>query len=617
MLHHQGGDNETAAALIAKAIEANPGVVDYHSNLGFVLRRLGHLDRARASLEQAIQVDPQFAEAHNNLGVIYLDLGRYDDAVDSHQKAIALNPSYPEAFNNLGNALHQTGRLDDAIEQFNKALALAPENADTLSNLGNTLQELGRLDDAVASYQKALALNPDHHEALYNLGLALSGLGQMDDALASFHQALAIKPDYVDSMSSILVTMPLMSNFSADEVFAEAKRTGAALEAPFKDHHRHHRHANDTDPDRILRIGYLSPNFSGHVLAPYMEPVLKAHRRDRMSVHVYAHVPRPDDTTARLKEMADHWTFVHGLNDQQLAAQIVADGIDILVDPMGHWAANRLPVFARRPAPVQVSYLCQGMTTGLSTMDYAIGDRWLNEGGAMQKYATEQVVELDGGLQVTTYEQQTAIGPVPSIANGFITFCSFNNPAKISDLSLRLWASVLDGSENSRLLIKGKWLSEPGKRAALLRRMQDHGIAASQLDLRDFVPGPDHLSVHNETDIALDTAPFTGGRTTLDALWMGVPVVTLVGDTVSGRYSYTHLGRVGAGELAARSEEEYREIAIALAGDAERLNHYRQTLRQDLQASSLFDADRHVDELEGAFRVMWRRWCDGLAPKSF
>ncbi|MDA1089550.1 MAG: tetratricopeptide repeat protein [Proteobacteria bacterium] len=616
MLHHQIGDNDGAARLISKAIEANPGVVDYHSNLGFVLRRMGRLQDARASLEKATQVDPQFAEAHNNLGAVYLDLGQFEGAIASHQKAIDLNPKYPEALNNLGNALYKVGRSNDAVDQFNKAISLNPNFVEALSNLGNTLQDLGRLDDAVASYQKALALNPEYHEALYNLGLALSGLGRMDESLAHYQKALAIKPDYHESMSSILVTMPLISTFSADDVFAEAKRTGTAFEAPFKAQ-LSRRHGNDPDPDRILRVGYLSPNFSGHVLAPYIEPILKGHRRDRVSVHVYAHVPRPDETTLRLKDLADTWTFVDSLSDDQVAEQIIEDGIDILVDPMGHWAANRLRVFARKPAPIQVSYLCQGMTTGLTAMDYAIGDRWLNEGGAMQAFATEQVVELDGGLQVTTYERETPIGPVPSEANGFITFCSFNNPAKISDLSLRLWAGVLNGVPESRLLIKGKWLSHPGKRELLIRRLEDYGIPAGRVDLRDYVPGPDHLAVHNDTDIALDTAPFTGGATTIDALWMGVPVVTLIGEAVYGRYSYGHLSRVGAPELAARGEDEFRDIAVTLAGDAERLRHYRQSLRPALQASSLFDADGHVAELEDAYRIMWRRWCEGLKPEGF
>ena len=319
----------------------------------------------------------------------------------------------------------------------------------------------------------------------------------------------------------------------------------------------------------------------------------------------------------RIKELADSWTFVHGLTDDQVAERIIEDGIDILVDPMGHWSSNRLSVFARKPAPIQVSYLCQNLTTGLSKMDYVIGDRWLNEGGVMQNFATERVVELDGGFQTTSYDHETPIGEVPSVAAGFVNFASFNNPAKISDASLKLWAAVLDHVSEARLLIKGKWLDRPEKRAFLSKRLEDFGIPAGGVDLLGLAPGPDHLGVHNRADIMLDTIPFSGGQTTIDALWMGVPVVTLIGDTVYGRFSYSHLARVGVPELAAKDEAEFIDIAAALAGDPDRLGHYRQTLRPALQASSLLDAHQHTAELEDAFRVMWRRWCDGLEPEAF
>ncbi len=610
------GKLDEAVANFHKALAIKPDIAEAHNNLGNVLQELGKLDEAVASFHKALDIKPDYVEAHSNLGSAFKQLGKLDEAVASFHKALAIEPDYAEAHSNLGNAFAELGRLDEAVASYLKALAIKPDYAEAHNNLGNVLQKLGKLDEAVASFHKALDIKPDYAEAHSNLGPALQDLGRLDEAVASYHKALAIKPDFAKAYSNLLVTMPFMSNFDAADVFAEAKRAGAAFEAPFTDLLTR-RHGNNPDPDRTLKIGYLSPCLAKHSLTPQIEPVLKMHRRDRVSVHVYAHVPRPDEVTVRLQELADHWTFVHGLTDHQVAERIIEDGIDILVDPMGHWGDNRLLVFARKPAPVQVSYLCQGLTTGLSAMDYAIGDRWLNEGGAMQSFATEQVVELAGGFVATSMDRETPIGQVPSETNGFITFCSFNNPAKISDASLRLWASVLNELPTARLLIKGRRLEHPEKRSLMMRRLEEHGIPAERAELRGFVLEGDHMDVHNLVDIALDTVPFNGGATTVDALWMGVPVITLIGDTISGRYSYSHLNRVGVPELTAHSEEEFVEIAVNLAGDVARLKHYRKTLRPMMKASSLLDALPHVAELEEAYSAMWRRWCAGMEPEAF
>ena len=605
---------DEAVASYHKALAIKPDLAEAHSNLGNVLLDLGRLDEAVASYRKALTIQPDYAEAHSNLGNVLLDLGRLDEAVASYRKALTIQPDFAEAHSNLGNVLQSLGRLEDAVASCQKAIAIQPDYAEGHCNLGSTLKELGRLDEALASYHKALAIKPDYPMAHSNLGNVLQDLGRLDEAVASYRKALAIKPDFVEAHSNLLVTMPFMSCFDGAAVFAAACRAGTVFESPFADRLTI-RHANTPDQERRLRVGYLLS--SNTTLAKNIEPVFKAHRRDRVSVHVYAHVANPDDVTWRLKELADSWVFVHGLSDDQLAARIAGDGIDILVDPVGHWAGNRLVVFARKPAPIQVSYLSQGLTTGLSAMDYTISDRWLNFNGAMQSFATEQVVELPSGFEVKVLDWDLPVGEAPSTANGFITFSSFNNPAKISDASLRLWAAVLAPLPTARLLIKGKWLDQPKKRALLSKRLTDHGIPAERTDFRGFVPGPDHLAVHNLADIALDTIPFAGGQTTIDALWMGVPVVTLIGDTACGRYGYSHLNRIGHPELAARSEAEFVEIALALTGDPDRLRNYRQTLRPALRASSLVDASLHVAELEEAYRVMWRRWCDGLEPQAF
>jgi len=614
------GRTEDAAESYRKAIALRPGYPEAHCNLGAVLKAQGRMEEAISSYRRAIELKPDYDQAHYNLGNALFDLGRMDAAAQSYRKAVAVRPDYAEAHCNLGALLKEWGKLEDAAASCRKALDVNPDYAEAHNNLGGALQELGMLEDAVQCFRRAVDLKPDYTEAHNNLGSVFKDLGRAQDAMAKFRDALTLNPDLAKAHSNLLVTMPFLSQIDPEMVLAEARRAGAAFEAaagaPGEDRQTT-RHANDPDPDRVLRVGYLSPSLKTHVLAKNMEPVFKAHRRDRVSVHVYAHVPDPDEVTRKLEALADSWVFVHGLSDDQLAACITEDGIDILVDPMGHWAGNRLSVFARKPAPIQVSYLCQGMTTGLASMDYAIGDRWLNAGGAMQSFATEKVVELPSGFEVKAPDRDLPVGAAPSVENGFVTFASFNNPAKISDESLRLWAGVLDRVAAARLLIKGKWLDRPEKRVVIASRLEQFGIPADRVDLLGFVPGPDHLDVHNRADIMLDTVPFAGGQTTIDALWMGVPVVTLIGKTVCGRYGYSHLNRIGYPELAARNEAEFVEIAVALAGDPDRLRHYRQTFRPAFLASPLLDASLHAAELEEAYRVMWRRWCEGLAPEAF
>lgn len=575
----------------------------------------GRLPEAEALYRLVLKASPDCAEAHSNLGVALYDGGRLEEAAASYRRALEIKPDFVEAHNNLGNVLRDLGRLTEAEESCRTVLALQPNLAEAHNNLGNALRDLQRLEEAETCFLRAVAIKPDFVEAHSNLGGILRDLGRLDEAEARYRRALAIKPDSALAHSNLLITLALMPRYEGAAILAQAKCFGEVCEAPFRDRLKR-RHRNTPDPERPLRVGFLSPSLTGHVLANDLEPVFRAHRREQVSVHVYAHVPRPDATTWRLKDLSDTWTFVHGLSDDQVAARIEQDGIDILVDPMGHWAGNRLMVFARKPAPIQVSYLCQGLTSGLAAMDYAIGDRWLNADGAMQAFAREKVIELANGFEVTHVRHTTAIGPPPAAAAGFITFGSFNNPSKISDPTLTLWGEVLRRQPTARLLLKGKSMDRPENRASLLRRLEAHGIAAERTDLLGFIVATDHMEAYNRVDIILDTLPFCGGRTTVEALWMGVPVLTRIGSTVVGRYGFSHVNRIGVPELAAVSDAAYVDSAVALANDLPRLHHYRHTLRDAMRASSLLNAEGHVAELEQAYRTLWHRWCAGEVTQT-
>ena len=511
--------------------------------------------------------------------------GRFGEAEGLWRQLLALMPAEPQILGNLGAALRAQGKLEAAVEAYGQAIAAQPRMAEIHSNLGTALKDLGRLGEAVAAYRRAVAIDPGYAEAHSNLGTALAAQGEVEEAIAAYRRAVALRPDFAAAFSNILVTMPFAAQVIPQAILAEARRFGERFQPPAGMGPNTHP-GHDRDPERRLRVGYLTPSLCAHVLAPYLEPVFQAHGRDRVSVHVYAQVPVPDAVTWRLKDLTDSWAFVHTRSDEEVAALIAADGIDILVDPMGHWSGNRLPVFARKPAPIQVAYLGQGLTTGLAAMDYVIGDRWLNQGGAMQRHAVEQVVELPGGFQVTRFAEAPAIGGLPMDANGTVTFASFNNPAKISDATLALWAAVLAAVPEARLMIKGNGLDRPEAQARLRERLRRGGIDDRRCDVRGRVAETAYLAAHDGADIMLDTAPFTGGRTTLDALWMGVPVVTLKAEPIHARYSYSHLARAGAPELVAESAADYVRIATELAADPARLRCYRRQLRPALLASS-------------------------------
>lgn len=577
----------------------------------------GHLAQAEQLYRHVLANEPRHVESLHRLGMIALQVGQEDGAIQLIGQAIALNGKVALYHFNLGSALKSKGALDAAVTAYRKAIALQPDYILALSNLGTALQEQGLLDEASHCFHKVLKLEPDNSAAHNNLGNALKDLGQAAEAVACFRRSFELDPSWLMAASNIAITVPLIAEYSAEEAFVATKEAGALFDAAFSQQRATAAYSNSPAPERPLRIGYLSPSLQKHVLAGNLEPLFRGHHRDQFSVYVYAHVPHPDAVTQRLMGLADHWTDVHDLSDNAVAHKIRADGIDILINPIGHWLDNRLPVFARKPAPIQVNYLIQGLTTGLDAIDYAIGDRWMNFDGAMQTCATENVVELPSGFQVTSFAQEWPIHHESATEEGAITFASFNNPTKLSNATLELWAAVLARVPGSKMLVKGLMLDRPYNRSRLLTRMAEHGIAPERVELVGFLSDDGHMDLHNRVDIMLDTIPFAGGRTTEDALWMGVPVVTLIGETVCGRIGYSHLSRIGVPELAARTKAEYVEIAADLAGDFARRKQYRQTLRKAFAASSLLDVNTHVTELEDAFRIMWRRWCAGDPPAPF
>ena len=595
---------EDAVASYRMALTIRPDYANASSNLGAALQALGQLDPAVTCYRQALSIQPDSAETLTNLGNVFHELHRLDEAVDCYHQAIAINPAYAAACNNLGNVLQAQDRLDEAVDCYRQALALKPDYAEACSNLGNVLQAQSQLDEAVDCYRQALALKPAYAEAHYNLGNVLQDQGRLDEAVASYRQALSIKPEYPHAHSNLLFCLNYHPRMAAEEVFREHLRWDemqASRYSPRK------LPAVDGNHQRRLRIGYVSRDLRQHSVSHFIEPLLREHDRNEVDIFCYSDVARPDSITQRLKALSDHWLDTVHMSDEALAQQIASDRIDILVDLAGHTAHNRLLVFSRKPAAVQISWLGYPHSTGLRAMDYRLVDA-VTDPVDEASYASETLVRLENGF--LCYQAPPEAPPPaapPCMQNGRITFGSFNNPTKLASSTLDTWAALLACVPNSQLLLKDKLFADAGNRVTFLNRLARHGISGERITLLGFVPEQgEHLALYSRMDIALDPFPYNGTTTTCEALWMGVPVISLRGDRHAARVGASLLTQIGMTELIATSPKVYVEIATKLADDQRQLNRLRQELRPKLKSSSLCDAPAFALKIEEAYRAIWR-----------
>ena len=606
--HHQAGRLNEAERLYGQILAVAPGHADCRHLMGVLAHQTSRGELAVRLIGEAIARDGRDPAYHNNLGNALHGLGRLEEAAESYRRALALKPDYAGAHYNLANVLQARGQPEAALPHFERAAALAPERPDIHNNFGATLLELGRFIEAVARFERALALAPDLAEARNNLGKGCQELGRMAEAVAHYRQALSLRPGYAEAHSNLLMTLTYLPDCPTERLFAEHRDYGRRQARPAL------AHANSRELERRLRIGYVSGDFRHHVVGFFIEPLLAAHDRERVAVHCYSETQRPDAVTARLKALADGWCETACLDDQRLAAQIQADGIDILVDLAGHSAFNRLPAFALKPAPVQVTYLGYPGTTGLDAIDYRLVDPVSDPEGVADAGASEALVRLRDGFLCYWPEP----GPEPVRAGGPFTFGSFNNLNKLSEPTLALWANLLRRLPEARLLLKSRQLADPAVARALGQSFETHGIASERLELLAWTAGLDaHLETYRRVDVALDPFPYNGTTTSCEALWMGVPVVTLAGDRHAGRMGASLLSHLDLSELIAADEAEYLEIAASLAADPARLARLRAGLRPRMAGAPLTHAPALARGIEAAYRAMWHRWCAGEAPEPF
>jgi protein O-GlcNAc transferase len=527
-------------------------------------------------------------------------------AIDHNRRALALDARSAEALNNLSIALMLDGRREEALEACRRLVEVRPDAGSRL-NLASACRMLGRLDEAAAEYRLAAQLDPASADAHANLGVVLMEMGQHAEAEAALRRALALSPGSAKLHSNLLLSLNYRDDVGPERVFEEhrawARLHAAPLEAAAAPH------ANERSPGRRLRIGYVSGDFKRHSVAWFAEPVLAAHDRERFAVVCYSDVPKPDAVTARIRACADEWREIFGRSDEEVAARVRADAIDILVDLGGHTGKHRLLVFARRPAPVQVTWLGYPNTTGLRSMDYRITDIDADPPGLADALHTEKLLRLaDGFLCYAPPASSPPVGPVPFSSSGRITFGCFNNLAKLTPAAVALWSRLLAAVPGSRLVLKARGMASEATREDVRRQFHAQGIGEAALALREPLASLEsHLAAYGEIDIALDVFPYNGTTTTCEALWMGVPVVALAGRVHASRVGASILRRVGLHELVAHDEGDYLRIGRSLAADPVRMQALRAGMRQRLAASPLLDANGFVRGLEGAFREAWRR----------
>jgi predicted O-linked N-acetylglucosamine transferase (SPINDLY family) len=591
---------------LAKGQHAPP--IDFAALLdhGNRLLRQGKVEQAIVAYRTVIRAKPDYAIGISNLGSALKDLGRLEEAYQCFRRAIELEPDRFLYHYNLAAVLHQLLRLDEAEAAYRHAIEMRPDFALSHCGLGSTLKDLRRLDEAIACYRHALELQPDLERAHVDLGNALKDAGNLDDSIAHFEQALKLEPNDALCHSNLAYTVQFHPAYDGPAILQANRRWDEAHSAKVQ------RFAgpwpNQRDPERRLKIGYVGSDFREHCQSLFTIPLLTHHDHAAFEVYCYARVEHSDQFTWRTRKLVDRWRPTHGLTDAQVAAQVWADGVDILVDLTMHMGRGRPLLFARKPAPIQVAWLAYPGTTGLSAMDWRLTDPYLDPPGEHDAWYAEKSYRLADTFWCydALVEDQT-LRPPPAIASGHVTFGCLNNFCKVTTSTIELWARVMAAVPNSRLVV----LSQPGEhRQTLQDRFAQLSIAPERISFSEVKPRLEYLQNYHEIDICLDTFPYNGHTTSLDSYWMGVPVVTLVGQTAASRAGWSQLNNLKLTELAANSPDEFVRIASALAADVDRLGKLRATLRGRLQQSPLMDAPRFARNMETAFRDIWRQWCE-------
>jgi predicted O-linked N-acetylglucosamine transferase (SPINDLY family) len=653
-LHHlglvecQSGRFEEADRLLEQALRLEPRSAAVYSDRGIVLHQMKRFEEALASFDQALAIKPDMPQALSNRGNTLIEIERYEEAVASYDAAIANNPNFADAFSNRGHALTELRRYDEAAASCDQAIAIKPDYADAFSDRGFALLELKRFDEALASfdralainprsaaawlgrgnvvlstnavaealaaYNKALALRPDYFKALHQTAVCHRIQGDIEAAVSHYDKALAIAPDFAETISNRIFALDFAEN--ADFAAHQAARTQWWTQVGSKIAARSNfSHLNSRDAARRLVIGYGSSDFNRHSAATAFKPVLSHHDKSQFQVVCYSCSLVEDEETAEFRQLADVWRNAAQWSDERLAERINADKVDIVVDLSGHSAGNRLGVFARKPAPVQVTAWGHASGTGLPTVDYLFSDPVAIPNAVRHLFA-ETIYDLPCmmTMEPPPYARRPADPPVCS--RGFITFGSFNRFEKISDEAVTTWAGILQAISGARLLLKDRRLDDLSLRASLAEKFGRNGIATDRIEFMGSTSREAHLGAHDEVDICLDPFPQNGGISTWEALHMGVPVVAALGNSHPSRLSGAILSSLGMNEWVGNNIDYYRAIALKYAATPELLKKLRHELPQQILNSAASNSAAYTKAVEAAYRSMWESYVGTTAAAA-
>ncbi|MDO9042908.1 MAG: tetratricopeptide repeat protein [Desulfocapsaceae bacterium] len=588
-----------------QALKLKPDFPEAHNNLGLIYHEQKRLTKAEVSYRQALVLTPNYAIALNNLGLNLQEQGRLTESENYYQQALTISPDFNEAYRNRGILYQKLGRLAESENSYRQALALKADDIKTLNNLAVTLYKQGRNSEAETTCRMALELDPNYVTAHNSLGNILINQGQLTEAEKCLRHVLEITPDYAEARSNLLFVLNYHPDMSGEDIFKEYKMFNTIFGIPWQQEWQPH--TNNRIPNRRLKVGYVAPQLRRHSARHFLEPLLAHHDKEKFEVYAYAELFNEDDQTLRYKTFVDHWITTTGMSDAAVAAKIREDDIDILVDLAGHTDGNRLEVFARKPAPVSLHWLDFGYTTGLTAIDYYLTDKATVPKGSEALFSETPWRIETPCLAYRPAEGMGDINPLPVATRGYVTFGTLTRAARINHRTIRVWSEILKQVAGSHLVIDSGDFKDPNLQEALANKFIAHGIERERLEIGFHSPPWDVL---RGLDIGFDCFPHNSGTTLFETLYMGVPFITLAGRPSVGRLGCSILEGIGHPEWIACTEEEYIELAVALAADQHHLASVRAGLRQEMEQSPLMDEPVFTHKVEQAYQEMFAKWCE-------